>query len=236
MGSSILRTAIACTLWALGHSLPASTASKQWASRVLGQRHTEGLYRLGYNGFAVITTCALAMYLHRLPDRELYRIRGPWRVPVKLLRWALLLVALRAALEIGLGPFTGFSEAGRWLTGKPTFPVPEGQGPAAAQSPVAGQGPAAGQGTERHKLKTGGPFRHVRHPLNASASALFFLPLRMSGVRLTVALLTLAYAVYGSKREERRLLAMYGEAYAKYIASGVPFFVPRWPVRQALFS
>ena len=215
MWRSIGKTIVAMTAWAVVHSVLATTASKRAAARALGERHTEGLYRLGYNGVAVATTVVLMIYLHRLPDRELYRVRGVARLPLTSLRLAMLLVALRAAIEIGIGPFSGFSEALRWAAGQRTYPAPEGQGPATLE------------GSEGWVLQTGGPFRYVRHPLNASATAMVFLTPTMTLVRLTVATVTLLYAVVGSKREEGRLLAMYGAAYKRYMESGVPFLLPR---------
>ena len=49
----------------------------------------------------------------------------------------------------------------------------------------------------------------------------------MTAVRLTAAVATLAYALLGSKIEEARLLERYPEDYRRYVASGVPFFLPR---------
>ena len=216
MKTGVLRTIGAVIAWGLLHSLTATRASKGVAARMAGKRAEEGLYRLAYNGVAIASTAALMLYLHRLPDRTLYRVRGPARVPLSAVRLALLLVAIRGAAEIGIGPFSGTSEAWAWLEGRPTFQPPEGQGPATDPDTA----------TPGKPLKTGGPFRYVRHPLNASASALFLLTPTMTTVRLTLALLMLAYAVLGSKLEERRLLAMYGERYACYAAE-VPFFLPR---------
>ena len=214
MMRSVWRTIGAMAVWAAVHSLLATTKSKRVAERTLGTRANEGLYRLGYNGVAVATTAGLAWYLHRLPDRTIYRVRGVARIPLSVTRGAMVLVALRAAAEIGVGRFSGFSEALAWVTRQRTFPAPEGQGPAAEE------------GSERSVLKTGGPFRYVRHPLNSSATAIVFLTPTMTTVRLTVAIATLLYAVIGSKLEERRLLAMYGEVYRRYRDS-VPFLVPR---------
>ena len=48
----------------------------------------------------------------------------------------------------------------------------------------------------------------------------------MTVVRLTLGLASLAYLMAGSRHEEQRLVAAYGEAYEAYRRSGVPFF---WP-------
>ncbi len=210
MTGSILRTLAAMAVWSLAHSALATSRGKQLAGRALGEQRRNGWYRLIYNGVAVVSTVALVLYIRRLPDRRLYRIGGVGRLALRTSQAGFLLVLFAAVAEIGLGPFSGFSELGRHLLGHPTPDAPEAQGPSLT---VEG-------------LRTGGPFRFVRHPLNASATAIVFLQPEMTVVRLTVAVLTLVYSLAGSKLEERRLLARYGEPYAQYLAGGVPFFVP----------
>ena len=109
-----------------------------------------------------------------------------------------------------MGPFSGMSAVLSYLLKGTASYEPEAQGPSMD---------AAG-------LRTDGPFRFVRHPLNASATAIVWLTPEMTVVRLTIAVLTLMYALLGSKIEEGRLLATYGEAYRQYQKIGVPFFVP----------
>ena len=111
---SVFRTVVAMGVWGLLHSLLATKASKRLAERALGRRTYEGAYRLTYNGVAVAATIALVVYLHRLPDREIYRVRGGWRVMLATVRLAMLLCALAAAVEIGVGPFSGVSELLAW--------------------------------------------------------------------------------------------------------------------------
>lgn len=211
-----LQAVVALTAWALVHSLLATERSKALAERLLSRRRRDGLYRLSYNSIAVVSTMALAVYLHRLPDRDIYHLRGAWRLPVLAARLFLLASMFAAVVEIGIGPFSGFSEAFALLVGEQPSEPPEGQGPA----------------THGQNLRTGGPFRYVRHPLNAGATAMIFLTPKMTEVRLVVALGTLTYALIGSKLEEHRLLNKYGELYRRYLESGVPFFVPSLQPRQ----
>lgn len=210
MFRSILKTLAAMAVWSLGHSALATTRSKQLAGRALGEQRRNGLYRLSYNGIAVVSTVLLVIYIHRLPDRRFYNAKGLARVTLRGLQAGFLLTLFAAAAEIGIGPFSGFSELGRYLTGRRTPDAPEAQGPS-----LGDEG-----------LRTGGPFRFVRHPLNFSATAIVFLVPEMTAVRLTVALVTLLYSLVGSKLEEQRLLERYGEPYARYLSSGVPFFLP----------
>lgn len=219
MRRSVWKTLVAMSAWAAVHSLLATERSKQAAARLLGRRRRDGLYRLVYNGVAVASTVALAVYLHRLPDREIYRVRGAARIPLSATRLLLLVAVLRAAIEIGVGPFSGLSEALAYALRRTPREPPEAQGPAMG----------------RNGLKTGGPFRYVRHPLNAGATAIVFLTPKMTEVRLTVAFATLVYSLVGSKLEEGRLLSQYGSAYARYRASGVPFFLPSLTGRSRQF-
>ena len=198
------------TLWALGHSALATERSKQLAARALGEQRRNGLYRISYNGLAVVTTAALAVYIHRLPDRPLYRLRSADRAAARTGQVLLLAGLCGAAVEIGLGPFSGVSELLAYGLGRRTSDAPEAQGPSLG----------------RDGLRTGGPYRFTRHPLNFCAAAIPFFAPDMTVVRLTVALATLGYALIGSKIEEQRLLRRYGEPYAQYLRSGVPFFVP----------
>ena len=199
--------------WAALHSLFAMPRAKELASARWGEQRRNALYRVAYNGFAFASLLALVWYLRRLPDRRLYRIPWPWRGVTGTLRLLLLLVAARAAVEVGLGPFSGLSELTEYLQWGSAEHEPEGQGPS--------MGPKVQGG-----LRVGGPFQYVRHPLNASVAAIVWLTPRMNSVRLTVALLTTLYSIVGSSLEEPRLLAQYGQAYEAYRRSGVPFFLP----------
>ena len=207
---SMVRTLVAFGAWAASHSLLATQTAKSLAGARLGEERRNGVYRVGYNAFAVVSLLALVLYVRRQPDRPLYRIPWPWRALTATVRLLLLAVAVRAAVEVGLGPFSGVSGLTEYLL--------RGSAPRAPEA----QGPSMGAGG----LRVGGPFRYVRHPLNASVAGIVFLTPRMTWVRLTVALLTLAYSLAGSMLEEPRLLAQYGEAYREYRRGGVPFFLP----------
>ncbi len=196
--------------WGLLHSLLATSTSKRLAAQALGEQRRNGFYRVGYNAIAIAATAGTALYIHKLPDRRLYQLQGRARVSARLTQLALLSLMLAAATEVGVGPFSGLTELIRYFYRKQTPDAPEAQGPSLGEN----------------GLRTGGPFRYVRHPLNAGATALVFLTPEMTVVRLTVALTTLLYALAGSRLEERRLLVRYGEAYRSYLQSGVPFFLP----------
>jgi hypothetical protein len=78
MGRNIYKVIAATAPFAGVHRLPATRRAKRTLTTLIGERRRNALYRPVYHGVAVLTTtAALALYLVRLPDRELYRVRGP---------------------------------------------------------------------------------------------------------------------------------------------------------------
>jgi protein-S-isoprenylcysteine O-methyltransferase Ste14 len=216
MLGSMMRTLLSFGGWAALHSLLATPRAKALAGGQLGEDRRNAVYRVSYNTFAVFSLIALVCYVRRLPDQRLYRIPWPFRALTGTMRLLLLLVAVRAALEVGLGPFSGFSELIAYVSRRTPPHEPEAQGP------------AMGSGG----LRVGGPFRYVRHPLNASLTGIVLLTPVMTWVRLTVVVLTAAYSILGSMLEEERLLAQYGQVYEEYRRSGVPFFLPSFSSKR----
>jgi hypothetical protein len=76
MFKSIIKIAAATAFFAGIHSLLASKEAKEKANKLLGERTRNGLYRPLYNGLAIVSFGALGLYGLKLPDRELYRVRG----------------------------------------------------------------------------------------------------------------------------------------------------------------
>jgi uncharacterized membrane protein len=200
------------------HSLLASRMVKQRAAARFGPRQFAGLYRVFYILQSALTLAGLLAYLSRLPDRTLYRVRGPLQV-VWLLRLGQvggLVFATAAASQVGLARITGLQGLSDWLRGRADIPpTPEAQGPA----PVVGDDPT--------RLQVSGPFRVTRHPLNLSPLPVFWLTPHMTVKRLAFNLAGTLYLVLGSLHEEVRLRAAYGKAYRRYQKNeGVPFFLP----------
>ena len=188
---SVVRTLVIYGVWTAAHSLLATSRAKSLVLLYAGDKRRNAAYRIAYNAFALVSLAGVAWYLRRLPDRRLYCIPWPWRALTAAARLGCIAVALRAAVEVGVGPFSGLSELTEHLVRETSSREPEAQGPSMG---TAG-------------LRTGGPFRYVRHPLNASLTVIVLLTPEMSAVRLTVATVTLVYSVFGSLLEERRLLA-----------------------------
>ncbi|MBB4264545.1 methyltransferase family protein [Roseospira visakhapatnamensis] len=77
---------------------------------------------------------------------------------------------------------------------------------------------------ESEPLRLDGPHRFLRHPFYAAGLMLFW-GLAQSPLGLATALWGSLYFLIGSRVEERRLLALYGGAYADY-RRRIPGFIP----------
>ena len=189
---------------------PADQAGGRGPAR---RRARNGLYRPLYIAQSIAATAALAAYIRRQPDRELYQARGPLARLMHGGQVAGLAYMAWAAREVGLGRLTGLEGLAAWWAGEPEVP-PESEA----------QGPALGDdGT----MRATGPFRQSRHPLNLSPLPVLWLQPRMTANLLAFNLVATAYLVLGSRHEEARLHAAYGAAYEVAGASGVPFYLPR---------
>jgi methanethiol S-methyltransferase len=209
---SLLWVATATTVFAAVHSWLASTQAKAWVERRFGRRNRNGLYRVFYIAQSVATLAALGAFLWPLPDRVLYQARGATRRLMRAVQAAAFVYAGIAAYDVGLLRISGAASAWAWLRGdSAVMPEPEAQGP-----PLGPEG----------SMRVRGPFRFSRHPLNFAPLPIMWGWPRMTAKLLLFNLISTLYLVVGSAHEERRLRAGYGEPYAAYQASGIPFYVP----------
>jgi protein-S-isoprenylcysteine O-methyltransferase Ste14 len=214
-GRGELRTTVrVVTLWTLGfgaiHSLLAARFIKEWVRRRWGDRHFDGLYRIGFNALAVVMFAGLLRRFARLSDRELYHIRPPFSVPMRLVQVIAVLMALDANTRIGIGRITGIQGFWEWLRGRRPIEQNPAQGPQL-------QGNLA--------FRTGGAFQLSRHPNNVVPLLLCIANPRMTVRFLTLTLVSGMYLVLGSVHEERRLRAAYGSRYDRY-RKGKSFYLP----------
>ena len=80
-------------------------------------------------------------------------------------------------------------------------------------------------------MAASGPFAWSRHPLNVAPVFVFALSPKMTTKLALFTGISAAYLVVGLFHEESRLLHGYGQPYAEYQRSGVPFYLPRRPCR-----
>ena len=75
--SSVAGTMKICAMFALIHSLLASTQVKTVMCRIVGPRYRYGLYRFLYIVLSGVHFAWAARCFMRLPDRDLYRVPVP---------------------------------------------------------------------------------------------------------------------------------------------------------------
>lgn len=204
------KVALATAAFAVVHSALASRTAKAVAAQKMPRGRER--YRALYNAQALVTFGALTWYIARTPRRTLYSVHGPAAALMRLGQFSGVALAFIAARATGIATLAGVDarEHGT-LSIRDAF-VPAAQGPEA---------------DDRGRLRMDGPFRIVRHPLNLAPLAPFWLTPHLTTRRLAFNCVATLYLVAGSVHEEVRLRSAYGEAYAQYQRSGVPFFVPR---------
>lgn len=186
-------------LFSIVHSITADKRFKMAIARRFGQRLYEGFYRLGYNALSVVLLMPPALHLLSM-SHVVYRVPG-WLAPVFVVLQAIgalgLLVSL---LQIDVLRFAGLRQAIAYFRGTP-LPLP------------------------KEPLQTGGIYGWVRHPLYFfSLLAIWFLPV-MTATMLMFNAAATAYFLIGSRIEEHRMLAVYGDVYADY-QRRVPWLLP----------
>lgn len=152
-------------------------------------------YRLAYNAISVLTLLPLLALAALYPGTLLYRIPAPW-VALTLAAQALAgLLIVVALLQTGLPSFLGL----RQLVAPDERP--------------------------RSTLQVTGIYRWIRHPLYTCGLVVIWLsPVMTTGLLVLYLGFTL-YVWIGSRIEEQRLEADFGEAYRRY-RQQVPAFLP----------
>src|SRR6185312_952278 len=218
MWRSMFKVMAATAVFGLVHSALASRTAKRAAAEAFGERNRNGLYRVLYIAQSVATFGLLAAYIRRQPSRELYRIEGPAALLMHAIQAGAVVYATSAAGQVGIRRILGLESLSAWLGDGPVPPEPEAQGPA-----LDAEG-------RRHLI---GPFAWSRHPLNFAPLPIFWLWPRMTTNLLAFNTAATIYLVVGSLHEEARLWETFGDEYAAYLNSGVPFYIPA-PERSGL--
>jgi protein-S-isoprenylcysteine O-methyltransferase Ste14 len=156
-------------------------------------------YRLVYNGFACLHLGIVWLIgAWAFPQTSTFdppRVAHVVMLAVSIAGWAMMLISLRS---YDLGRLVGTRQVRSYRRG---LKEPEDE-----------------------PLRVGGLHRYVRHPLYLAGFVILWG--RVTGhFELATAIWGSAYLIVGARFEERRLLALYGQAYADY-RRRVPAFVP----------
>lgn len=197
---------IGMLLYALLHTFMAGRGKTYFRDR-FGERAYHGLYRLIYNGVAVLTILPVIYLVVDQPGPTVWTF--PLRLePLLLITQLIGLVGLGAALlQIDLMRFAGLSQFRAYISGDP-LPLPA------------------------EKLQTGGLYRLVRHPLYLFSLLIVWPVTTMTSAYLGFALGVTVYFLVGSYWEEKRMLAYFGKKYATY-REQVPWMLPFFHVRRS---
>lgn len=180
------------TIWALLHSLAAMTRTKTLVRRWMGERPYAGLYRLVYNLFAFITILPVFYVMWTaVPRTLLWEIPAPWSYGAQFLRLVGLVGLAIALWQTDVWDFVGVRQAVRFWQGEEEMSLPP-------------------------KLVTGGMYALVRHPLYFFSMLVLWFSPAMLLPSFLFNLLGTGYFYAGSRVEERRLAAFFGEEYEAY--------------------
>ena len=210
--AGIFKAALATAAYALLHTGLATEAAKAAAERAVGTRARNAFYRPMFNAVAVASTVGLLAYVWRLPDRRLWRVRGPAAGVMRIGQGLSLGYLIWTALSQDTLGFTGLPQLWAYLRGQRDVP-PE----------PAAQGPALDERTGR--IAAVGPFARVRQPANVAFVPMLWLNPTMTAKWATFAAAVTGYSVLGSLHAERLLRDAYGAAYRAY-QRDVPRLVP----------
>jgi methanethiol S-methyltransferase len=218
MSALILFLALTC--WAVLHSLLATTWVKAATQRRFGDAAGR-YYRLGYNVFAALSLLPVLALLRRLPDSQLYAIPYPFVLLTLVLQAIAATLAALAVMETGAMAFLGIHQLTAPDSARELVPSkkPEMRGD---RLPLRSA-----------RLTTRGLYAWVRHPIYAASLVFIWLAPVMTVNLLALNCAMTLYFVVGARLEEQRLVAEWGDVYARYQAH-VPMIVPRPPKGSAI--
>lgn len=193
---------VGMALFGVLHSLAACKPVKDWIKRQVGTRVYEGFYRLAYNVFAVFSLLPFAILLLFFPGVTIWQMDGVVALVFRALQVVGLIGLVVSLLQIDLGRFSGFSQLRAYLANEP-LPLPA------------------------EPLQTDGIYRLMRHPLYVFSLLVIWFQPTMTEALLAFNLGATAYFLLGSRLEERRLIAVFGDEYRAYRRS-IGWMFPRF--------
>lgn len=184
---------LAVGVYGLIHSWLASLQAKALARRAYGPG-VDRIYRLAYNGFAIVSLLPVLALPALLPDRRLWAISYPWSLITLAIQAAAGLALVIGVLQTGIGSFVGLRQL---------FQQCESS-------------------TDRFVVS--GLYGRVRHPLYTAGLVLIWLTPVMTVNLFALNLGLSAYLLIGAWFEERKLLQEFGDDYQMYRRRTPMFF------------
>ncbi|MFQ3565500.1 MAG: DUF1295 domain-containing protein [Aggregatilineales bacterium] len=183
---------IGLLLYGLIHSLLASHRAKSQFERTFGSRAYHGLYRLIFNLIATMSFIPYLLLLIVAPSTIVWSVDGAIAFVLRAIQLLGLIGLTLSLLQIDLGEFAGLTQLRAYLHGE--------------SLPLA-----------LRPLQVRGIYRWFRHPLYLFAMLVLWAQPLMTDVMLSFVLGCSLYFIIGSRYEEKRLLATYGEHYSTYL-------------------
>lgn len=106
---NIIYILLAMTLWGFIHSLTASLTLKEKAAQIFGANFVR-LYRLLYNGFALITFLPVMALVAALPNKILYTVPAPWNYVMSAIQGAAAFMLVVAVMQTDALHFAGLKQ------------------------------------------------------------------------------------------------------------------------------
>ena len=216
-GQHGLAVIIALSIFAVVHSLFASQRAKYMFETRLGVKRGRAVHRVAFVAQSFAMLSAGAVWFLKLPDRELYRLRGAAALLMRAVQALSFIELLWVFRVIGIARFMGVSQAAALLSKQPLPQTPEAQGPPP---------------DENGEMNICGPFKFSRHPYNLGVLGIVWFFPRMTVNRLRWRLRLPIYTLAGSLHEEQRLRRYFGPAAYDRYAAEVPFTLPK--VQQSI--
>ncbi|MFQ5420274.1 MAG: methyltransferase family protein [Anaerolineae bacterium] len=179
-------------LWAVLHSITAAASFKSRVRHRVGDAVYEGTFRFLYNVFASITFLPALYFLAvAVPNTVLWQVSAPVGILFVIIQLGGVIGLLVSLWQTDVWSFAGLRQLVNWWYGRAdAVPPPQ--------------------------LVTTGAYRLVRHPLYFfSLLFIWFTPAMTLNTLIFNTFVTLYFWI-GSRYEEQRLLADFGEAYVAY--------------------
>ena len=178
-------------VFAVSHSILASHKFKAKLTEKLGVRIA--FYRIFYN----VSSILFFLFIYKIspkPNYIIYDLSFPFDVIIFALQIASVVALLWVSKYINMREFIGITQIKRYST----------------------ESYSTEDLDEKMELRVDGPFKFSRHPVYLFSSLFLILRPTMDFFYLIFLINMLLYFYIGSYFEERKLLTIFGDAYAEY--------------------